>query len=407
MADPYSSAGHPNLPVVDTTPEREIVSWSMRVASEWAGRALIVGLALYALLRLVERLYILSAAVVLALFLTSVLHPVSSRLRDRGLKPSFAAAIVLLGGVLVFGLAGWFVGYQISTHASALGDQIVQVSDEIGNWLRTGPLHLQQRDLDQTITNLQKAIKDHQGQLVSGAVSTAQTALEVLGALLLALLTTFFLLRDGQQIWGWLVGLFPEPAQRRVDAAGNYGWHTLGGYVRGLVTIAFIHATTITMVLLVLRVPLAGALGVLIFLGSFVPLLGLTISGTICVAITLLEHGPAAAVVVAIVIILLLQVEGHLLQPLIMSRAVEVHPLAVALTVTAGTILGGIGGAVIAVPFAAFANSFIKSLKVPIAVVQQAENADQDVSDVVSTQPAPTHHEGDTDAASTRSQPDQ
>jgi predicted PurR-regulated permease PerM len=338
-----------------------------------------VAVAVYLAIRIIERLYLLSSAFVLALFLTAILQPPVARLRRLGVQRSLAAALVLVAGIIVLGLVGWFVGYQISSHASTLSDQIIQVTNKTADWLKTGPLHLHQADLDKAIANLQKTIRDHQGQLVLGAIETARTLLELVGGLLLALLTTFFLLRDGDEIWAWVTRLLPKPAQQRVSVAGRNGWRTLGGYVRGLVTIAVIHAVTISIVLVILRVPLAPALGVLIFLGSFIPLLGLTISGAICVAVTLLEHGPAAAIVVAVVIVLLLQVEGHLLQPLIMSRAVEVHPLAVALAVTAGTILGGIGGALIAVPLAAFTNSFIKSLRSPQAAPAQAtdpEDAD-------------------------------
>jgi predicted PurR-regulated permease PerM len=235
-------------------------------------------------------------------------------------------------------------------------------------------LHLHQADLDNAIAQLQKLIRDNQGRLLSGAVQTAQKVLEVIGGLLLTLLTTFFLLRDGHDIWNWITRLLPKSAQRPVHAAGRNGWRTLGGYVRGLVIIAVIHAVTVTIVLLILRVPLAPALGVLIFLGSFIPLLGLTVSGSICVGVTLLEHGPAAAIAVGITIVVMLQVEGHLLQPIIMSRAVEVHPLAVALSVTAGTLLGGIAGALIAVPFVAFVNSFIKSLKAPLGSAEAADS---------------------------------
>jgi predicted PurR-regulated permease PerM len=346
----------------------------MRVASEWAARAIIVGFAIYLVVRIIERLFLVSAAVILALFLTAVLQPLVARLRAMGMQGSLAAALVLFAGIVVLGLVGWFVGYQISSHAQALGDQLVQVGNQTSNWLKTGPLHLHQADLDKAIANLQKLVRDNQGRLLSGAVQTAQKVLEVLGGLLLTLLTTFFLLRDGQEIWTWVTRLLPKPAQPLVHAAGRNGWRTLGGYVRGLVSIAVIHAVTITIVLVILRVPLAPALGVLIFLGSFIPLLGLTISGAICVGVTLLEHGPAAAIVVGITIVVLLQVEGHLLQPVIMSRAVEVHPLAVALSVTAGTLLGGIAGALIAVPFVAFLNSFIKSLKVPLAAAERADD---------------------------------
>jgi predicted PurR-regulated permease PerM len=186
---------------------------------------------------------------------------------------------------------------------------------------------------------------------------------EVLGALLLVLLSTFFLLRDGDLIWGWTVRLFPKAAQRRVDMAGRVGWGAFGGYMRGQVLIALFHGVSVTIVLFVLRVPLAPALGVLIFLGSFVPLVGITAAGALCAAVALLEHGLTAAIVVVIAITVLVQVEAHFLQPFIMSRSVELHPLAIALAVLSGTLLSGIVGALLAVPLVAFLNSTVLALR--------------------------------------------
>ncbi len=174
------------------------------------------------------------------------------------------------------------------------------------------------------------------------------------------------MLRDGEQIWRWLLGLFPRAAHVRVDRAARIGWGTFGGYMRGVVLIALFHGVTVTIVLVILRVPLAAALGVLIFLGSFVPLLGLTITGAVVVAVATLEHGITAGIVVAVSIIVLFQIEGHVLQPVIMSRTVSVHPLAVAVSVFAGTALLGIPGALIAVPFVAFANTTVRALRAPL-----------------------------------------
>jgi predicted PurR-regulated permease PerM len=177
------------------------------------------------------------------------------------------------------------------------------------------------------------------------------------------LLSTFFLLRDGDQIWRWTLRLFPRQSQDRMDLAGRVGWRTLGGYMRGQLIIALFHGTTVTILLFVLRVPLAAALGVLIFLGSFVPLVGLTVTGALCTAVALLEHGVPAAIFVAVSIALLVQIEAHFLQPFVMSRSVEVHPLAIALAVLTGTVLAGIVGALLAVPFVAFVNATVHALR--------------------------------------------
>jgi predicted PurR-regulated permease PerM len=192
-----------------------------------------------------------------------------------------------------------------------------------------------------------------------------RTVVEGLGALLLVLLSTFFLLRDGEQIWRWTLRWFPQSAQPRMDVAGRAGWRSLGGYMRGQVLIALFHGVSVMILLFILKVPLAAALGVLIFLGSFIPLIGLTVTGALCVAVAGLEHGLTAAIVVGIAIIVLVQLEAHFLQPIIMSRSVEVHPLAIALSVITGTILAGIVGALLAVPFVAFVNSTVRALRQP------------------------------------------
>jgi predicted PurR-regulated permease PerM len=343
---------------------KDAVTWQVRVAAAWTWRLLVLGLGVYILARIFNRIELVAVSFVLALFLTAILHPLE-RLFHRAMpKPrSLSAALALLVGVAALVGVGWFVVWQISTHSAQLGDQVTSFVDRTKHWLQTGPLHLKSADLNTLADNITNAIKDHQDQLISGAIQTVRTVVEALGALLLILLSTFFLLRDGNEIWGWVVSLFPRPAQQRLDHAGRIGWHTFGGYMRGQLLIALFHGITITIVLLILDVPLAAALGVLIFLGSFIPLVGLTVTGALCVAVALLEHGPTSAIVVGIAIILLVQIEGHLLQPLIMSRSVEVHPLAIALSVITGTILAGIPGALLAVPLVAFLNSSVRALR--------------------------------------------
>jgi predicted PurR-regulated permease PerM len=352
------------VPVAMTSPTAEAVIWPVRVASEWAGRLLIIALAIYVVAMLLERISVVAFAIILALFFTAVLKPVEGRVRRAfGGRKSLSTTVVLLGGIVVFGLVAWFVVAQISSHSGQLSDQVSRVGDRLREWLKDGPFHLKDKDVDDAITNLTNAIKSHQGELVSSAVSTVSTLLEWLGGLFLSLIATFFLLRDGDIVWRWVLRLIPRSARPRVDRAGERGWHSLGGYIRGQVSIAVIHAVTITVALLILRVPLAAALGVIIFLGSFIPILGLTIAGALCVGVTLLEHGLTAAIIILIIIVVLVQAEGNVLQPLIMSRAVHIHPLAVAIAVAAGTTLYGIVGALIAVPLVAFANSFIRGLR--------------------------------------------
>jgi putative heme transporter len=341
----------------------DAVPWGVRAAAEWAARLIILAVAVYLVLWAFDKVSLVAFSFLLAMFFTAVLQPLVVRLNRLGVPRALAATIVLLAGMAVVALIVWFVVEQISAHSSQLSDQAQEVVDKIKHWLQTGPLHVREKDLDSLSSKVTDALKSHQGEIVSSALTTARAVAEFAGGLLLALISTFFLLRDGESVWGWVLGVVPRSARDRVDTAGRRGWTTLGGYMRGQVTIAVIHAVSITVLLAILRVPLAVALGVLIFLGSFVPILGLTITGALCVGVTLLEHGTGAAIAVAIAIVILVQVESNVLQPLIMSRAVHIHPLAVALSVAAGTTLYGITGALIAVPTVAFTNSFVRGLR--------------------------------------------
>ena len=341
----------------------EAVTWPVRVAAAWSWRLLVIGLGLLVLARIFNRIELVAFSFIVALFFTAVLHPLEVFLRRIPGPRSISAALALLIGLAVLAGIGSFVTWQITTHSSQIGDQISDFVDKTRDWLRTGPLHLKSSDLDKIANKITDAIKEHQGQLISGAIETVRTVIEALGATLLVLLSTFFLLRDGEQIWRWTVRLFPRAAQPRLDHAGRVGWRTLGGYMRGQVLIALFHGVSVMIVLFILNIPLAAALGVLVFLGSFVPLIGITVAGAVAVAIALLEHGVTAGIVVAVAIVVLVQLEAHLLQPLIMSRSVEIHPLAVALSVLTGTLLAGIVGALLAVPFVAFLNSTIHALR--------------------------------------------
>ena len=370
-SDPGPAGELPTEPPEVTTPilsnphrdANEAVSWGVRVAAAWMWRLLVIGAGLYVLGHIFLSIELVAFSFILALFLTAVLHPLERVLRVVPGPRSLSAALALLIGVLVLAGIGAFVVWQITTHTQQLGDQISSFVQKTRNWLQTGPLHLKSSDLDKLVDNITSTIKSHQGALVSGAIATVRTVAEAFGAILLILLSTFFLLRDGSEIWEWVLRFFPRPAQERADFAARVGWRTFGGYMRGQVLIALFHGVSVFFVLLILRVPLAAALAVLIFLGSFVPLIGLTVTGALCTVVALLEHGWTAAIVVAVAIIVLVQLEAHLLQPFIMSRSVEVHPLAIALSVITGTLLAGIVGALLAVPFVAFLNSTVHALR--------------------------------------------
>ncbi|MCW2550110.1 MAG: putative PurR-regulated permease PerM [Mycobacterium sp.] len=355
----------PTTPALSDTRHNavEAVTWPVRVAAAWGWRLVIIGGAVYLLAMALGHVGIVVFAFIIALFLTAILHPLEARMRALPGRRSLHSLLALLVGIIAVAGLGWFVAWQVSNHSQELGDQLTRVVNNTKHWLETGPLHVKSSDLDQVSSKLSDTIQKHSSELLSGAVTTVKAVSEFLAAVLLILLTTFYLLRDGEIVWSWFVGLFPKAARPRLDFAGRAGWVTFGGYMRGQLLIALFHGTTTTILLFILDVPLAAALGVLIFIGSFIPLLGLTITGALAVAIALLEHGATAAIIVAVAIVVLVQVEGHVLQPFIMSRSVKVHPLAIVLAVIAGTTLKGIPGALIAVPLVAFVNTAVKALQ--------------------------------------------
>ncbi len=335
----------------------DAVPWSLQVSAEWSARFLLVVAGVYVAWRMLDAVSLVTIALVVALLVTALLQPGAALFVRAGMRRSLAVASVFVVGLLAIGATTWFVVDQISSNATRLSTRIGDAQVTIRDWLVHGPLHLSQHQLDQIAADITTAISTNRNRIASGLFSTAGTVAELTGGLLLCVFAIFFLLRDGDTVWGWVVRLFPSQARRAVDGAGRHAWHTLSGYVNGVIIVALADAVTVTIVLLVIRVPAATALGVLIFLGAFVPLIGLIVTGGLAVLVTLVAQGFGAALVVLIAIVVAVQAEGHLLHPMVMSRAVRVHPLAVVLSVTAGTLLAGIFGALIAVPLAAVVNT--------------------------------------------------
>ncbi len=190
-------------------------------------------------------------------------------------------------------------------------------------------------------------------QAVPSPVAGARTALNVLAALALAVFAVFFLLKDGEQIWAWVLERTPGRRRPGVDGAGRAAWTTLTGYVVGTVMVALVDAVLIGAGLFLVGVPLWLSLALLTFLGAFVPILGATITGAVAVLVTLVTNGPSDAAIVLAVVLVVQQVEGNLLHPLVMGRAVHLHPVVTLVAVTCGTLLLGIPGAILAVPLVA------------------------------------------------------
>lgn len=328
----------------------------IRTAAAWSWRFLFIVAAVATLLYLLVQLSVVVIPVVVALLLAALLQPAAAWLTARGWPRSLSAAVVLVGGIAVVSGIIWLVVAQISDSFSVLSSQVGESIDSVRNWLVTGPLSLSQTQLNEAFASAQSALSDNQDVLTSGALTTAATVGELLTGMALALFTLFFFLQDGRGIWTWLNRLFPTPARAAIDEAASRSWRTLISYVRATAAVALFDAVIIGIGLLVLRVPLAIPLAALVFLGAFIPIIGSFIAGLVAVLIALVSNGFVVALIVLGVIIAVMQFEGHVLQPLLLGRAVQVHPLAVVLAIAAGLLLGGIFGALIAVPIVACTN---------------------------------------------------
>jgi predicted PurR-regulated permease PerM len=339
------------------------VSWGLRVASAWAVRFLAVAAAVLVVVWLLDRVALVTVAVTIAIMFCSLLQPAVAWLNGHRVPRPLAALVVFVLGCAVLGLAGWFVVTQITSSYGTIDEQIAQAGDSIRTWLVTGPLDLSQRQVDQYTTQLGDTLRGNRGSLVSGFFATATSALGVLSGALFCLFALLFLLLDNGSIWNWFVRIVPAGARRPTEAAGAVAWRTLTRYMLSLILLAVINAGTMVVIMLVAGMPLVVPLGVLLFLGSLIPLIGIIVAGAVVALIALVTAGPTLALIMVIALILTVQLEGNLLNPWILGKAVQIHPLAILVTVTAGTLLGGIFGAFVAVPLVAVVNNVVSVVR--------------------------------------------
>lgn len=337
----------------------------VQVAAGWSWRLIIITVTIIGLFYLLSRVSGVVVPVIIALLLTALLQPGAGWLSRHGVPRSLAALIMLVAGIAI--VAGVLTGV-ITAFVNGFSDLSKNVAaslDTIQHWLKHGPLHISDKQLGNALETGRTWVTDNEDKLTSGAVSISTTAGEAIVDLFLILFTSFFLVRDGRRIWSFLINLLlPRAARAAVDDAGTASWRTLVAYVRATVLVAFIDAVCIGVGIFAVGVPisLAVPLAALIFLSAFVPIVGATISGTVAVLVTLVTQGLIAAIIVLVVVLGVQQIEGHLLQPLIMGRAVAVHPLGVILGIAAGIAVFGIFGGLIAVPSIAVANTAIRRL---------------------------------------------
>lgn len=310
----------------------------------WGWRLLLLAVIAWVLLLVAQRLYLVSLPLAAALLMTALLSPVVSLLRRYRVPRGLATALTVVGMLaVIIGLLTWVVERAIA--------EVPKLSAELESAVQSLPLsnstllHLR----EQLVSYLQSG----SGSFAGGVITGVQTGAEVLTGVLLTLLLTIILLADGDRIWNWILARLPETARPRLERAGEPAWQRLAGWIRGTFIIATFHAAVVSITLIVLGVPLVAPLTVLVFLGSFIPLVGAIVAGGLAILVTFASQGLTAAIVLLVVLLIDNQVEAHVLQPFLVGRYVRLHPFVVAIVITAGALLGGLAGALLAVPFTA------------------------------------------------------
>ncbi|HET7532528.1 MAG TPA: AI-2E family transporter [Nocardioidaceae bacterium] len=349
-AEPRIDAGPTNF-------SRAQVPWAVDLAAAWSWRFLVICGAGYVLLWVLARFSVVFLPLVVALFITALASPLVDLGTRIGINRKAASGLVVVGGLAAVVLLLTFVGTQISRGFSDLAAQVVTGLEEIRRWLQDGPLRASESQINDYIQAAQELVTSSNEEVVTRVTEVGTTIGHIVAGFFIVLFASFFFLSDGSRIWAWVVRLFPRAARVRTDASGRVAWKTLTQFVRATVLVAFVDAVGIMMVALVLDVPFASAIGVLVFLFAFIPMIGATISGAVAVLVALVAHGWVVALIMLGGVIAVQQIEAHVLQPFLLGRFVSVHPLGVIVAIAMGVLVAGIAGALIAVPIVAALNA--------------------------------------------------
>lgn len=337
------------------------IPYGVRIAAAWSWRLGLILLMAGTLIWLLSHITFLIIPVMVAALLAGLLSPVTAWLKRRGGLPAgLAVAVTVLGFIAVISGALALVGRQLVIGFGELWQQALEGVRQVQTWLSDGPLHLTAAQIDEYVKEASDALQNNSSSILSGALSFGSTAGHFAAGLLLALFILIFFLLEGDRIWAFLVRLLPRKARAATFGAGRKGWASMVSYARIQMFVAAVDAVGIGAGAAIIGVPLALPLGVLVFLGSFIPVVGALVTGAIAVLLALVANGPVNALIMLAIVLLVQQLEGHILQPLVMGKAVSLHPVAVILSVAAGSYLAGIPGALFSVPILAVANSAVR-----------------------------------------------
>lgn len=342
------------LPETDATDPN--VAGGLASAAAWSWRILVVAGAAALAAFLFWQLRAFAIPLFVAILFSTQMLPATRWLAARGVPRAGAMVLVMLGliavlTILTVVIIGSFVG-----ELDEIGAFVSQAGDDVARWAKDhdGPLQLDGSPVDAAAQQVGPALAGAGKALFGGVLGGASLLVELISGTVLALAFLIYLLTDGERVGDWLMRRFAPARRPTVERMARRGWLALGGYVRGVTLVALFDAVLIGLGLVILGVPIAGSLTALVFLAAFVPIAGAWISGAVCVAVALAGNGAGTAAAVLVIVLAVQEIESLVLDPIVYRRSVDLHPLATLAAVTAGGILAGIIGALIAVPVVAF-----------------------------------------------------
>jgi putative heme transporter len=361
--------------IEEQRPERDVPRWLVRGAG-WAWRLLVVALAVALVLYLTSRLVVVVAPVIAGLFGAALLVPAVDWLEGHRIRRLLATWLVFVAGlVVILGLALWIIP-AVSREATQLAAMLSAGVGRVRSWLTVGPLHVSKAEVDSFVAKIRTEASAQSGAILHGAVAGAQLLLEALAAAILAVVLTFFFVKDGSALGTWILG-FVDPLRRpSLQGAAEAAWGTFTAYVQGSAINGAINGVLMGVGLLLIGVPLALPIAVLTAFGGFFPLVGGIISGVLAILVALVAKGAGGALLVLLLTVLIHNVEGYLVGPFVLGRRLRLHPVVVILSLAAGTVLGGVFGAFVAVPLVAVMLTLIEYYRgLPRAIVTTSSRA--------------------------------
>lgn len=334
------------------------------IAAAWSWRILLISGAGALIIWLLRYFSEVTIPIAVAVLLTALSVGMVDWLSRHRIPRIIATFLVVIAIFAIFLGLLTLVGQQLATQLDDLKASVIEGITQVQDWARTGPLGLSDAQLQTWIDQAKSTISSSDTSLLTRVTEVGLRIGHIVAGFFIVLFATFFFLYEGDRIWSWIVVLFPVASRERLDSSGHTAWLSLTAFVRATVVVALTDAMGVMLAAWILGVPLTFAIGVLVFLGAFIPIIGALIAGSVAVLVALVAQGPWVALFMLMAVIVVQQTESHVLQPFLMGKFVRLHPLAIIIAIAAGVVVAGIVGALIAVPLAACLNGVVRHLAV-------------------------------------------